>query len=161
MGTVKEACELFQVRAKQLSRVLTGHKYLGGKKTPVQKERGKKRKDAPMLTLPRGPRRAEMTGMNHPSKADHLSIYISSSEIIKQTDHPLPFAAEMHSSHQVHKSPWEAWHSSFIHHIIHCSPFQYRWHIAGPFHDCSPVTTRSCLSPLPNCVVIMPVVVTT
>ena len=25
MGTAKEACELFQVRAKQLSRVLTGH----------------------------------------------------------------------------------------------------------------------------------------
>ena len=29
-GTVKEACELFNVRAKQLSRVLTGKKYLGG-----------------------------------------------------------------------------------------------------------------------------------
>ena len=72
-GTAKVACELFQVRVKQLSRVLTGHKYLGGKKTPVQKEWGKKRKDAPLLTLPRGPRRAEMTRTNHPSKADHLS----------------------------------------------------------------------------------------
>ena len=29
-GTVKEACEWFLVRAKQLSRVLTGRKYLGG-----------------------------------------------------------------------------------------------------------------------------------
>ena len=29
-GTAKEACELFNVRAKQLSRVLTGKKYLGG-----------------------------------------------------------------------------------------------------------------------------------
>ena len=29
-GTVKEACELFNVQAKQLSRVLTGKKYLGG-----------------------------------------------------------------------------------------------------------------------------------
>ena len=29
-GTVKEACERFNVRAKQLSRVLTGRKYLGG-----------------------------------------------------------------------------------------------------------------------------------
>ena len=29
-GTVKEACELFNVRAKQLSRVLTGKKYLSG-----------------------------------------------------------------------------------------------------------------------------------
>ena len=29
-GTVKEACERFNVRAKQLSQVLTGRKYLGG-----------------------------------------------------------------------------------------------------------------------------------
>ena len=29
-GTAKEACERFDVRAKQLSRVLTGKKYLGG-----------------------------------------------------------------------------------------------------------------------------------
>ena len=29
-GTAKEACEQFNVRAKQLSRVLTGRKYLGG-----------------------------------------------------------------------------------------------------------------------------------
>ena len=29
-GTAKEACEWFLVRAKQLSRVLTGWKYLGG-----------------------------------------------------------------------------------------------------------------------------------
>ena len=29
-GTAKEACERFNVRAKQLSRVLTGKKYLGG-----------------------------------------------------------------------------------------------------------------------------------
>ena len=29
-GTAKEACERFNVRAKQLSRVLTGRKYLGG-----------------------------------------------------------------------------------------------------------------------------------
>ena len=28
-GTAKEACERFEVRAKQLSRVLTGRKYLG------------------------------------------------------------------------------------------------------------------------------------
>ena len=32
MGTAKEACDLFKVRVKQLSRVLTGHKYLGGGK---------------------------------------------------------------------------------------------------------------------------------
>ena len=30
MGNAKEACKLFQVRAKQLSRILTGCKYLGG-----------------------------------------------------------------------------------------------------------------------------------
>ena len=29
-GTAKEACEHFDVRAKQLSRVLTGQKYLSG-----------------------------------------------------------------------------------------------------------------------------------
>ena len=29
-GTAKEACERFDVSAKQLSRVLTGRKYLGG-----------------------------------------------------------------------------------------------------------------------------------
>ena len=29
-GTAKEACERFDVRAKQLSRVLMGRKYLGG-----------------------------------------------------------------------------------------------------------------------------------
>ena len=82
MGMAKEACELFQVRAKQFSRVQTGHKCLGGKKTPVQKGKGKKRKDASLLTLSRGPRRAEMTGTNHSSNADHLLIYTSSSGII-------------------------------------------------------------------------------
>ena len=45
-GMAKETCELFQVRVKQLSRVLTGCKYLGGKKTSAQKEQGKKKKDA-------------------------------------------------------------------------------------------------------------------
>ena len=34
-GMAKEACERFEVRAKQLSRVLTGRKYLGG--TQVKK----------------------------------------------------------------------------------------------------------------------------
>ena len=29
-GTAKEACECFDVRAKQLSRMLTSRKYLGG-----------------------------------------------------------------------------------------------------------------------------------
>ena len=29
-GMAKEACDWFEVRAKQLSRVLTGRKYLGG-----------------------------------------------------------------------------------------------------------------------------------
>ena len=29
-GMAKEACELFGVRAKQLSKVITGKKYLGG-----------------------------------------------------------------------------------------------------------------------------------
>ena len=55
-GTVKEACKLFQVRAKQLSRVLMGHKYLGGKKTPAQ--RGKKRKDAPPADITKGTKKS-------------------------------------------------------------------------------------------------------
>ena len=53
-GTAKEACELFQVRVKQLSRVLTGHKYLGGKKTSVQRGWGKKRKDASSADTAKG-----------------------------------------------------------------------------------------------------------
>ena len=36
-GTAKEACNQFKVRAKQLSRVLTGRKYLGG--TQVRKRK--------------------------------------------------------------------------------------------------------------------------
>ena len=47
-GTAKEACDRFEVRAKQLSRVLTGRKYLGGtqarkhkatKELPVQRKK--------------------------------------------------------------------------------------------------------------------------
>ena len=146
-GTAKEACELFQVRAKQLSRVLTGLKCLGGKKTPVQKGKGKKRKDTPLLTLKKGPRREEMTGTNHPSKADHLSIYTSSSKIVSSIT---ICSQNAFISSSAQKSS-RGMASSFIHHIIHCSPFQYRWHIAGPFHNCSPVTTCSCLSPSQLC----------
>ena len=36
-GMAKEACDRFEVRAKQLSRVLTGRKYLGG--TQVKKHK--------------------------------------------------------------------------------------------------------------------------
>ena len=36
-GMAKEACDWFEVRAKQLSRVLTGRKYLGG--TQVRKRK--------------------------------------------------------------------------------------------------------------------------
>ena len=39
-GTAKEASERFDVRAKQLSRVLTGRKYLGG--TQVRKHKATK-----------------------------------------------------------------------------------------------------------------------
>ena len=48
-STVKEACELFQVRAKQLSHVLTWKKYLRGsdKKVTSPHTRGKKRKIMP------------------------------------------------------------------------------------------------------------------
>ena len=54
----KKACELFQVRAKQLSRVLMGCKYLGGKKTPAQKGKGKKRKDAPPADTTKGTKKS-------------------------------------------------------------------------------------------------------
>ena len=36
-GTAKEACDRFEVRAKQLSRVLTGRKYLGGSQAKKRK----------------------------------------------------------------------------------------------------------------------------
>ena len=105
------------------------------------------------------PRRAKITGMNHTSKADHLSIYTSS----PKTDHPLPFATEMYSSPQVHKNPREAQHphSSITSFTIHHSPFQCRQHIVGSFYDCSPVTTHSCLFLLQNQVVITSIVATT
>ena len=38
-GMAKEACELFQVQAKQLSKVLTGRKYLGGSQAQKRKEK--------------------------------------------------------------------------------------------------------------------------
>ena len=37
-GTTKEACELFDMRAKQLSRVITGKRYLGGMQKKGPKE---------------------------------------------------------------------------------------------------------------------------
>ena len=52
--------------------------------------------------------------------------------------------------------------SSLICHIIH--PFihsSYRWHMLGLFYNFSPVTTHSCLSSLPNCVVITTIVMAT
>ena len=36
-GMAKEACDRFEVRAKQLSRVLTGRKYLGGTQAKKRK----------------------------------------------------------------------------------------------------------------------------
>ena len=36
-GTVKEACQLFNVRAKQLSHIITGCKYLGGTQQKTRK----------------------------------------------------------------------------------------------------------------------------
>ena len=36
-GMAKEACDQFKVRAKQLSRVLTGRKYLGGTQAKKRK----------------------------------------------------------------------------------------------------------------------------
>ena len=56
VGMAKEACKFFQVRAKQLSRVLMGHKYLGAKKTPAQ--RGKKRKDVPPADTTKGTKKS-------------------------------------------------------------------------------------------------------
>ena len=39
-GTAKEACDRFEVRAKQLSRVLMGRKYLGGTQAKKRKATG-------------------------------------------------------------------------------------------------------------------------
>ena len=53
-GMAKEACDRFEVRAKQLSRVLTGRKYLGGtqarkrkatEEPPVQRKKADTRSD--------------------------------------------------------------------------------------------------------------------
>ena len=51
-GTVKEACGLFNVTAKNLSRVLTGKKYLGGAQAHAwgPMDRGKKRKSMKSVT---------------------------------------------------------------------------------------------------------------
>ena len=43
-GRAKEACELFEVHAKQLSKVITGRKYLGGTQKKMAKDWGTKRK---------------------------------------------------------------------------------------------------------------------
>ena len=48
-----------------------------------------------------------------PSSLDTDVHHCKSKKIIKQKDHSLPFAAEMHSSHQVHKILKR--HSIFIH----------------------------------------------
>ena len=146
-GMAKEACELFQVRAKQLSRVLMGCKYLGGKNTPAQK--GKKRKDSPLLIPPRGPRRAETTGANHSTNADHLLFYARSLKIVSS----ITIAAEMHSSHQVHKSPQRHGISIHLSHhspfTAHCSLFQYRQHIVGSFMTASQLPPTAAF-PLPT-----------
>ena len=36
-GTAKEACQLFNIRAKQLSHIITGQKYLGGTQQKTRK----------------------------------------------------------------------------------------------------------------------------
>ena len=43
-GMAKEACELFEVHAKQLSKVISGRKYLGGMQKKTGKDCGMKRK---------------------------------------------------------------------------------------------------------------------
>ena len=59
-GTMKEACEAFVVRAKQLSHVLMGWKYLGrasskADKTPGPATRGKKWKSTATHTAMKEP----------------------------------------------------------------------------------------------------------
>ena len=54
---VKKTCDLFKVRAKQLSQVLTSHKYLGGrKKAAGRKEWGAKRKMVPSTDMKKAKR---------------------------------------------------------------------------------------------------------
>ena len=47
MGMAIETCELFQIRAKQLSRVLMGHKYLGARKHQCRKGRARRERTPP------------------------------------------------------------------------------------------------------------------
>ena len=60
-GTAKEACQLFNIWVKQLSRVLTGRKYLrgGDKKGTGPRMRGKKRKSVPSMGVMKKPKMKE------------------------------------------------------------------------------------------------------
>ena len=112
-----------------------GCKYLGGKKTPVQKGKGKKRKDAPLQTLPRGTRRAETTGTNLPSKADCLLIYTSSSKT-----GIIHYHLQLKCIHLIKCTKVLEGYGIFIH-PSHHSPFTVPvpgQHIVGPFHELLP-----------------------
>ena len=178
MGMAKEACEHFQVRAKQLFRVLMGHKYLGGKKTPMQKGKGKKRKDAPLLTLPRGPRRAETTGTNLPSKSRpsvilhklikdsiiHYHLQLKCIHLIKCTkvlkrhsisihpSHHSPFTVPIQAAHTGSNCVLYMGHAQFA-----LSDPQRSFSATGLgiqpvlLYNYSPVTTHNCLSPSQLC----------
>ena len=66
-GTAKEACELFQVQAKQLSRVLTGRKYLGGSQAQKRKEKHGTEKEQPKKKK----RKVTATILVDPNKEDN------------------------------------------------------------------------------------------
>ena len=75
-GTVKEASELFKVRAKQLSRVITGKKYLGGgqKKGPKEhSKKGKSTRSHMAVKEPEEEEKGEEEKDAPPTKKAHLS----------------------------------------------------------------------------------------
>ena len=121
-------------------------KITGRQENSSAEGKGQEEKGHPLLIPPRGPRRAETTGMNHSTNADHLLFYTSSSKIVSS----ITICSQNAFISSSAQKSLRGTASPFICHITHHSPFQYRQHIVGSFHDCSPVTTCSCLSPLPQ-----------
>ena len=171
-GMVKEACKLFQVRAKQLSCVLTGCKHLGGgKKTTEKKEWGTKRGSTingyskenkedqgwqwwwPAPTSSKRKQescegQAQLNGTHHCS-AQHTwvceTFQTSTSIICHQQPECIipPRAWKLWNSMSYHSSPS---HSL----IIIFLQFQCRWHTVGFFNNYTHVTTHSHLPPFPT-----------
>ena len=130
-GMAKEACEWFDVRAKQLSRVLTGvEKYLGGtqaRKRKAHRRAGQKRED----------RWLKGHDMTRHTTTQHNTDYVISS---------------VHTAKNNHKSVT----AQSSHHLVSSAPVPVQVATRrGSLNDFPHVTTRSCLSPPPEpCVTV-------